>query len=140
MIGEHPCPIGLVGWRRRKGRVGADGRQEDEQRRAGAAAALERIHLRQRKLIRDVPPAKLRAFVGQPLSAVDVLESVERALRPGRPEPGHDRQRPISMPRELGDDRFALLHHQLRIGVRIADLDPREKADVCEPRRATEGW
>lgn len=47
LIGDHPLPIRLVGWRRCKRRVGADGWQEDEQRRAAAPLALKGIDLRQ---------------------------------------------------------------------------------------------
>ena len=102
----------------------ADRREEDEQRRPRRPAHLERIEAIERELIGDGEPAELRSAIRQPIGAVDFIEAVEAPFRPALSKSGHERDRPEPVAAERSRERIAVLHHQQRVRVLIADLDP----------------
>src|SRR5439155_11256449 len=112
---------GLVRRRRRKRRVRADGRKKYKQRRARGSVELELIELGEDELIRDCEPAERRTAILQAVAGVDVVEAVEGAFGPGRPDPRQQRNRSIAVSRKGLRQRVAMLGHQQRVRVWIAD-------------------
>src|SRR5207245_2333468 len=94
-----------------------------EVRRPGLPRDLERVQARDRKLIRNTPPSERWSVVLQSLVAIDVVESVEAALRPVLLQTGHDRHRPIAMTRERGHQSVALLRHQQHVRILVSGFD-----------------
>ncbi len=136
---QHPRPVGLKGRGRRERRVRARRREEHEQRRARRRLDLGGIEARHGELIGDRPPAERRPLVGERLAVVDGVEPVEDALGPALLQPRHHGDRSIPPAPERGNQRVALRAHEQHVGVFIPDFEPRQQADVGQPRIAAEG-
>ena len=80
----------------------------------------------------------MTALIVETGDIVDLVESVECALRPRSSHARHDGHRPVALTGERTHHGLASLRHQPHTGLLVAHLGAGKQADMREPRLAAE--